>query len=288
MKEIVQFVKAHHEVRRLFIPVSRRIPSHRVLVWLLGKNQRNFDPDEVGRELAPFLPEKRPSRQTLEEYRTQEWYFHNPKQIHANRHGTGHHGRDLVLAGLDMGKLEESEGIRVNEDVVYRATSVHDTQREDDIELLRGQVSHAERGAQFVRDSWRHFDPEMTQETLEGICYLVGRHSDRREPRESPWKNEMGVMLRADWLDLTRGMGFEIEVGQNEVAERLLEISERASGRVAAELARHHVKPYPWALDLVSAARALSIESRRDRYAYQKDQFGASLNAAERLGLLVP
>lgn len=233
--------------------------------------------EDIAEKIEPFLPRKRPSRRELERYHINDEWFANPKHVNTGHHDKGHLRRVHILGSATLNLSEEREGISVESIPVSLSALTHDLLRDADFGVFEGQRAHAHRAADWIRENWRLLDPNLSPETVEKIAFLNHEHSEKW-PTAGPLENELTVVMIADRLDLTRGPA---------VRSPLIPPIAKSFSRAVFTLRAARWMNYDWAEDLVPVAYALVRESRRDFAAYQRDPDKESLDAAQRLGIII-
>ena len=227
----------------------------------------------------------------------------------APHHGVTHGEETAIWAGVLMNNLPPDVRARIDGRVVLNAAAYHDSGRLGDWRLLQQEMKrHGPRGAELFREQWGKIDPSLSDEQVEQIATIIGRHtptlSDRLQKRQDkkagrdvtgyvdPEELMLHIVQDADTLGLVRGHYSRKVDDPRRVPYAVLASGKRALwDRIGLQNGRHILGNlrFPITARLYPAADALARMSRRDpgiNWQFGGHRSGAALEAAQRLGIV--
>lgn len=268
----------------------------------MDETKESFLVDAGKKEVVSGLPENhRPSRAELEKYRPEREWFTNPDLPH---HGIRHTTEVLVWSEVLMNSLPEQVQAKIDKEAVRWAAVLHDSKRISDFEDPPKMLKHGNRAAQWVREEFAQLHPELSAETVERIAILCEKHTkttaDKRiEKADTRSLNELSqdeiellIIRDADTLGMVRRYySRKPESPKTTLFAKTLSLARYVHrripvlkvGSIDANLRMQQTR------SLYQVADDLARKSRQDVAVdaqYKNDQFGAVMEAAERLKII--
>lgn len=264
-------------------------------------------PAEKRIELPPPLAQEyQPSRAELETYAPRWELFLKPD---LPQHGLYHGSSVLVWSNVLYNMAPEGLRGQMDKKALSIASLYHDCGRKTDYGYLTGEMQkHGPRGADVVKDNWQLVDPNLKPEQVDRVTKLIRIHTPTNQDRAAkkvdkrkideydPDELELRLLQDADHADLVRGY-----YGRKLDSPRRTPLATLSSG---ARFVSEHIHRgrdrtgfiesslrFQEAKEIYPLVDALARVSRRDadiNKQYPRDPFGATLEAAERLGIIKP